>query len=238
LNRTMYKDIRSTVLGSRDQLCIHDSVCKQLNARVKTSVCRSMISRRSCQYYNKLDRTPVNILNDIFAERSSVPDIEDMVAIGQKHGNKATALGYSPKSFFTFLLYLLDIERLIRVDASGGAVVFGGEAHTAPAKEMTKKEYRIIFPSRPSLGVSEFNPKHCLKQLCLCQFIEKICQGGISRRQYNTHLLMPIIKVIAYVNDDVSRYEASEGVHTISHNLVFEHLFCGHPSNLTDSSRL
>lgn len=33
-----------------------------------------------------------------------------------------------------------DIERLIRIEASGGAVVFGGEAHTAPAKEMTKKE--------------------------------------------------------------------------------------------------
>ncbi|KJH44236.1 hypothetical protein DICVIV_09747 [Dictyocaulus viviparus] len=91
---------------------------------------------------------------------------------------------------------LPDIERLIRIEASGGAVVFGGGAHTAPAKEMTQKEieekarqlvlkysqdyvkstakYRLTFPSRPSLGVSEFTPKHCPKQLCLCQFIDKV----------------------------------------------------------------
>ncbi|RCN30146.1 8-oxoguanine DNA-glycosylase [Ancylostoma caninum] len=90
---------------------------------------------------------------------------------------------------------LPDIERLIRIEASGGAVVFGGGAHTAPAKEMTKKEieekarhlilkysqeyvkdtarYRLIFPSRPSLGVSDYAPKHCPKQLCLCQYIDK-----------------------------------------------------------------
>ncbi|VDK58224.1 unnamed protein product [Cylicostephanus goldi] len=90
---------------------------------------------------------------------------------------------------------LPDIERLIRIEASGGAVLFGGGAHTAPAKEMTKKEieekarhlilkysqdyvkdsarYRLVFPNRPALGVSDYTPKHCPKQLCLCQYIDK-----------------------------------------------------------------
>ncbi|KAK6024922.1 hypothetical protein OSTOST_09191 [Ostertagia ostertagi] len=90
---------------------------------------------------------------------------------------------------------LPDIERLIRIEASGGAVVFGTGAHTAPAKEMTRKEiaekarhlilkysqefvkdtarYRLVFPSRPALGVSDYTPKHCPKQMCLCQYIDK-----------------------------------------------------------------
>ncbi|EPB80532.1 hypothetical protein ANCCEY_00429 [Ancylostoma ceylanicum] len=100
-----------------------------------------------------------------------------------------------------------DIERLIRIEASGGAVVFGGGAHTAPAKEMTKKEieekarhlilkysqeyvkdtarYRLIFPSRPSLGVSDYAPKHCPKQLCLCQYIDKNHFNRPPRKWYS-----------------------------------------------------
>uniref|UniRef100_A0A0N4XQR0 Histone-lysine N-methyltransferase SETMAR n=1 Tax=Nippostrongylus brasiliensis TaxID=27835 RepID=A0A0N4XQR0_NIPBR len=34
--------------------------------------------------------------------------------------------------------------------------------------------YRLVFPSRPSLGVSDYAPKHCPKQMCLCQFIDKV----------------------------------------------------------------
>ncbi|EYB87120.1 hypothetical protein Y032_0268g799 [Ancylostoma ceylanicum] len=118
-----------------------------------------------------------------------------------------------------------DIERLIRIEASGGAVVFGGtnpvvndtvskilwvavafpqsrkaRCATAPltmessslwriwieekarhlilkySQEYVKDtaRYRLIFPSRPSLGVSDYAPKHCPKQLCLCQYIDKV----------------------------------------------------------------
>uniref|UniRef100_A0A7E4VEQ8 BTB domain-containing protein n=1 Tax=Panagrellus redivivus TaxID=6233 RepID=A0A7E4VEQ8_PANRE len=31
---------------------------------------------------------------------------------------------------------------------------------------------RFLFPTRPSEGVSDFRPKHCQKQHCLCQYIE------------------------------------------------------------------
>lgn len=103
---------------------------------------------------------------------------------------------------------LPDIERLIRIEASGGAVVFGGGgAHTAPAKEMTKKEieerarhlvlkysqdyvkdtarYRLIFPSRPSLGVSDYAPKHCPKQMCLCQYVDKYHFNRSPKKWYS-----------------------------------------------------
>ncbi|CAI4227038.1 unnamed protein product [Auanema sp. JU1783] len=88
-----------------------------------------------------------------------------------------------------------DLERLIRIEASGGAVVYGGETLSASGKQLTKREIedkakqlilkysqgyvkdtvkkRLVFPSRPGLGVSEFVPRHCAKQQCLCQYIDK-----------------------------------------------------------------
>ncbi|KAI6213737.1 hypothetical protein M3Y94_00186700 [Aphelenchoides besseyi] len=38
-------------------------------------------------------------------------------------------------------------------------------------KAYAKKQ--LLFPSRPSEGVSEFRPKHCATSICLCQFTEK-----------------------------------------------------------------
>ncbi|VDM52808.1 unnamed protein product [Angiostrongylus costaricensis] len=119
LNRTMYKDIRSTVLGSRDQLCIHDSVRKQMDAR--TSVCRSMISRRSCQYYNKWDR-----------ELGSVPDIEDMVATGQKVCPFFRCRQVQERAELVLLPYnyIVDpqLRKLHKIDLAGSIVIFD-EAH-------------------------------------------------------------------------------------------------------------
>ncbi|PAV60458.1 hypothetical protein WR25_10588 isoform B [Diploscapter pachys] len=93
---------------------------------------------------------------------------------------------------------MTDIERLIRIEASGGAVVFGAnsQTHNAPAKDLSMKEvedaarhlvlkysqgyvkgtvkHRLIFPSRPTQGVSDYAPKHCGQQMCICQFIDEV----------------------------------------------------------------
>ncbi|MFH4980140.1 hypothetical protein AB6A40_006849 [Gnathostoma spinigerum] len=43
------------------------------------------------------------------------------------------------------------------------------------SQEFVKKtsQKRLLFPTRPAEGVSEFLPKHCALSHCLCQFIEK-----------------------------------------------------------------
>ncbi|VDK17992.1 unnamed protein product [Anisakis simplex] len=38
-------------------------------------------------------------------------------------------------------------------------------------KETSKK--RLLFPTRPVEGVSEFTPKHCTNSYCICQYVEK-----------------------------------------------------------------
>lgn len=54
---------------------------------------------------------------------------------------------------------MTDIERLIRIEASGGAVVFGAssQTHNAPAKDLSMKEVkfsRLSFPVRSPKLVS------------------------------------------------------------------------------------
>ncbi|KAJ1375115.1 hypothetical protein KIN20_038369 [Parelaphostrongylus tenuis] len=134
LNRTHYSNVRTTVMGSRDQLCIHEWVCKQSDARVKASVCRGMISRRTCQYYNKWDRTPVDTLNEIFRESGAVPDIEDMITIGRKHGICPFFRCRQMQEMAELVLlpynYIIDpqLRKLHKIDLAGSVVIFD-EAH-------------------------------------------------------------------------------------------------------------
>uniref|UniRef100_A0AC34GXK2 RNA helicase n=1 Tax=Panagrolaimus sp. ES5 TaxID=591445 RepID=A0AC34GXK2_9BILA len=46
-------------------------------------------------------------------------------------------------------------------------------AHIQPyIKSFVKR--RLLFPTRPAEGVSDFRPKHCQKNHCLCQFVEEV----------------------------------------------------------------
>jgi hypothetical protein len=43
---------------------------------------------------------------------------------------------------------------------------------------------QLLFPTKPSEGVSEFRPKHCATSICICQYVEKV---GNSWTQAKTH---------------------------------------------------
>uniref|UniRef100_A0AC35FR82 Uncharacterized protein n=1 Tax=Panagrolaimus sp. PS1159 TaxID=55785 RepID=A0AC35FR82_9BILA len=45
-------------------------------------------------------------------------------------------------------------------------------AHIQPYIKSFVKQ-RLLFPTRPAEGVSDFRPKHCQKNHCLCQFVEE-----------------------------------------------------------------
>ncbi|CAJ0575980.1 unnamed protein product, partial [Mesorhabditis spiculigera] len=105
-----------------------------------------------------------------------------------------------------------DVERLIRIEASGGAVVGGeggpGLRPTTPdikasAKDIEEKAKNLIlkysqgyvketslnrlgFPNKPQHGVSDFAPKHCKKQYCLCQYVEKKHFNRKPRKWYES----------------------------------------------------
>ncbi|PIO68622.1 DEAD2 domain protein [Teladorsagia circumcincta] len=93
-----------------------------------------MVSRRTCHYYNNWDRTPRETLDNLFTESGNIPDIEDMVAIGEKHKicpfyrcrqmQETAELVLSPYN------YIIDpqLRKTHKVDLSGSIVIFD-EAH-------------------------------------------------------------------------------------------------------------
>ncbi|VDL72183.1 unnamed protein product [Nippostrongylus brasiliensis] len=134
LNRTTYKDIRTTVVGSRDQLCIHEKVSKVQDTRVKTSMCNAMVSKRSCHYFNNWDKTSIDQLNSLFMESGNIPDIEDMVVIGQKHRIcpffRCRQMQETAELVLLPYNYIIDpvLRKIHRVDLNGSIVIFD-EAH-------------------------------------------------------------------------------------------------------------
>ncbi|EYB87067.1 hypothetical protein Y032_0268g770 [Ancylostoma ceylanicum] len=134
LNRTMYKDIRTTVLGSRDQLCIHDKVSREMDTRVKTAMCRGMVSKHTCYYYNNWDKTSTSDLNEIFTVDGGVPDIEDMVTIGRRHSMcpfyRCRQMQETAELVLLPYNYIIDphLRKIHKVDLSGSIVIFD-EAH-------------------------------------------------------------------------------------------------------------
>nr|CDJ91766.1 DEAD2 domain containing protein [Haemonchus contortus] len=169
LNRTMYKDIRTTVLGSRDQLCIHEKVTKERDSRVKTAMCRSMVSRRTCHYYNNWDKTPRDMLDNLFTESGNVPDIEDMVTIGEKHRIcpffRCRQMQETSELILLPYNYIIDpqLRKIHKIDLNGSIIIFD-EAHNLESicEEVVSVEISSV---NISLAITELKEAiQCLQQ--------------------------------------------------------------------------
>nr|CAD7194019.1 unnamed protein product [Timema douglasi] len=80
LKRTNYSHVKVAILGSRDQMCIHPEVSKELNNANKVHMCQLKVSSRTCYFYTNMDSTKEN---RIFTE-GGILDIEDLVKEGRK----------------------------------------------------------------------------------------------------------------------------------------------------------
>ena len=79
LKNTSYKP-KISVLGSRDQMCINQSVTRLEDNNAKVYACRVKISSRSCMFYNNVE---ANKSNKDF--KNEILDIEDICKLGNKH---------------------------------------------------------------------------------------------------------------------------------------------------------
>lgn len=75
LKRSAYNDVTATVIGSRDQLCIHPDL-KEMSNSEKVLECKHLRKRKKCEYY-------ANPTMPKFEE--SVTDIEDLLRAGVQH---------------------------------------------------------------------------------------------------------------------------------------------------------
>lgn len=81
LKRTTYRHVNASIIGSREQMCIHPNVSQEANQANKIHMCRALVQTRSCYLQNRVERMACSPeLNE-----KSVVDIEDIVGLGQKH---------------------------------------------------------------------------------------------------------------------------------------------------------
>lgn len=80
LKRTNYNYMKAAVIGSRDQLCIHPDVKKELGNSNKIHMCKLKITTRTCSFYHKVEAGK----DDPAFRQSNIMDIEDLVLAGQK----------------------------------------------------------------------------------------------------------------------------------------------------------
>ncbi|CAL2050096.1 unnamed protein product [Caenorhabditis brenneri] len=102
---------------------------------------------------------------------------------------------------FNVLECTAELIKQLKIRNSGGCV-FGGAAQSEVNDESIEREAaalileysqefvksvvkkRLIFPSKPIHGVSNYAPKHCKTQMCLCQFIDERKFNAKPRKWY------------------------------------------------------
>ncbi|KAM5135033.1 regulator of telomere elongation helicase 1 [Mantella aurantiaca] len=128
LKQTLYRP-KVSVLGSREQLCIHPEVKKQESNHAKVHMCRAKVSTRSCHFYNNVDEKSTE--KDL---NTQILDIEDLVKNGTKHRACPYYLSRNLKQHADIIFmpynYLLDTKsrKAHNIDLKGTVVIFD-EAH-------------------------------------------------------------------------------------------------------------
>ncbi|XP_061390735.1 regulator of telomere elongation helicase 1 homolog [Musca vetustissima] len=80
LKRTSYSFMRAVVLGSRDQLCIHPEVMREMGNANKIQMCKLRVQTRTCSFHSRVESRK----DDPDFRGPSIMDIEDLVKVGQK----------------------------------------------------------------------------------------------------------------------------------------------------------
>ncbi|XP_023947684.2 regulator of telomere elongation helicase 1 homolog [Bicyclus anynana] len=80
LKRSSYRHVKASVLGSRDQMCIHPEVSKETNNMNKVHMCQLKVKSRTCHFYNNVESKK----EDRSVKGDEILDIEDLVTVGKK----------------------------------------------------------------------------------------------------------------------------------------------------------
>ncbi|XP_030378751.1 regulator of telomere elongation helicase 1 homolog [Scaptodrosophila lebanonensis] len=130
LKRTAYANMRSVVLGSRDQLCIHPEVMKEQGNSNKVSMCKLRVQSKTCSFHLRVESKKDH--PDFCGP--SIMDIEDLVKVGQSlkmcpYFASKELVGQADITFMPYN-YLLDPKaRKANKVELGNTIVILDEAH-------------------------------------------------------------------------------------------------------------
>lgn len=55
------RDIKTCVIGSRDQLCINPQVSQQKNYTTKLNMCKAKVNAKTCFFYNNVESNNIKL---------------------------------------------------------------------------------------------------------------------------------------------------------------------------------
>ncbi|KAK5643901.1 hypothetical protein RI129_007746 [Pyrocoelia pectoralis] len=130
LKRTAYSHVKATIIGSREQLCIHPDVVQEEDFTAKRHLCGAKILGKSCHFYNNVEKMAhTEIISDL-----NVVDIEDIITHGKRHKFcpyfMVKELTQQADIIFMPYNYLLDsrIKKTVGVGISNNIIILD-EAH-------------------------------------------------------------------------------------------------------------
>lgn len=83
LKRSDYNYIEATVIGSRDQLCLHPKL-KEMSNSDKIMECKNLRKHKNCDFYNNFEEQKSK-QTEPDSEEKTITDIEDLLSDGMKH---------------------------------------------------------------------------------------------------------------------------------------------------------
>lgn len=133
LNRTEYKWVKTTILGSREHFCINQKVKKIKESNRQAHVCRGLVSKRSCHYHNKFDACTTDKMTELL-DTGEAMDIEDFVKLGIQKSICPYYMSRQRSETAELILlpynYIIDpkMRRRYKLDLKNSIVIFD-EAH-------------------------------------------------------------------------------------------------------------
>ncbi|XP_071836149.1 regulator of telomere elongation helicase 1-like isoform X2 [Apostichopus japonicus] len=172
LKDTSYRP-RVSVLGSREQMCVHPEITKAESNAAKVHMCRAKVTSRLCHFYNNLDhKKGEKELTD------QILDVEDLVTAGKKHKfcpyYMARELKTSADIVFMPYNYLLDpkARKIHGVELQGNIIIFD-EAHNV--EKMCEES--------ASFDLTSFDIASCIE--VVGQLLERTTEVNTLNEQFN-----------------------------------------------------
>lgn len=168
LRRTRYRP-KTSILGSRAQMCIHRDVSKVRGA-AQNAQCSLMVSKRKCHLKNELDARREKMIKMVL---ETPRDIEDVVRLGEAQGVCPFYLSRDAYETSDIVLlpynYIFDRQarQALGTDWSNDIIIFD-EAHNIDA----------VCTESLSFDLTSANREACIKELLRCEKLSGSSAGS------------------------------------------------------------
>ncbi|CAM9495738.1 unnamed protein product, partial [Ectocarpus fasciculatus] len=217
LKNTVYRP-RLSLLGSRDQLCVHEEV-SQMKGGAKNHACSALVKARRCKYHRGTESMVERAGGPGGGgggsgppDQSTVPDIEELVSLAKKHEFCPYYLGrgHAPRAELVLMPYnyLLDpgTRRGIKINWSNAVVIFD-EAHNLESVASDASSFEL---TSAQIAGAQGEALRCHK-LCTDGAVDEEGGGGASQAD-NALLVKQALHLLEDVMERVDLPASGKGV--------------------------